>query len=530
MSESRPNMGRIQLWHSSGAARIALLFCGLAGAISCAPEASPTSPPFVSPSLPGSTTMQPSTSSTGGSASIMSPTRAAAGQAGSAAPNGTSMLPSAASAAAGGGTTLPCEVSQLMQTHCGACHGATPTSGAPMPLVTYADLLAPARSDASKKVHQLVAERIEERARPMPPDPTKRLPDTAIAMFKTWSTSGALAGAACTNTGTTAANGGAAGGPAVNEGVAAMGGEKAADIEECFELRAHGQPTVGDKTPYKVPNGENYSIFTFKAPWTKPVQGLRFRHLQDNPAVLHHWLLFAEHAETADGSIAPCDLGGPVGILCGAADTRSLITGWAPGRPDFSLPPDVGLEMPGPGELLAVEFHYFNTANAMADDRSGVEICTSSKFRKNTASVSWLGTETIDVPPNSMGMAAGTCTPLRAGMNATDPINVLFSWPHMHKAGTHLKSIVNRAAGGTEVMYDGAFNFDFQTVYDTPIKLMPGDTVTTTCTFQNSTNLPINFGQSTTAEMCFNFTYAWPAHALDNPGGAIGASPNSCFH
>jgi cytochrome c553 len=434
----------------------------------------------------------------------------------------------AASAAAGGGT-LPCEVSQLMQTNCGACHGATPSSGAPMSLVTYADLLAPARSDATKKVHELVALRIEDRARPMPPDPTKRLSDQAIAQFRTWSSSGAQAGSACTPA-QTAATGGAAGGPAVTEGIAANGGDKAADIEECFELHAHGQPTVGDKSPYMVPNGENYSIFTFKAPWTKPVQGLRFRHLADNPAVVHHWLLFAEHGAAADGSIAPCDLAGPAGILCGAADTRSLITGWAPGRPDFSLPPDVGLEMPAPGELLAVELHYFNTANAMASDRSGVEICTSSKFRKNTASVSWLGTETIDVPPNSMGTAAGTCTPDRAGMNPTDPINVLFSWPHMHKAGTHLKSVVNRAAGGSEVMYEGPFSFEFQTVYDTPLKLLPGDTVTTTCTYQNSTNLPINFGQSTTAEMCFNFTYAWPAHALDHPGGAIGSSPNSCFH
>lgn len=455
----------------------------------------------------------------------MSPTRGVAGQGGSPATSATGMLPMAASAAAAGGT-LPCEVSQLLQASCGSCHGATPSNGAPMSLVTHADLLAPAPSNPMRKVHELLAVRVEDRARPMPPDPTKRLSDAAIAQLKSWSAAGAAAGSACTNPGPTAAMSGAAGGPPA----AADSGDRATDIEECFELRAHGAPAPGDQSPYLVPGGENYSIFTFKAPWTKPVQGLRFRHLADNAAVLHHWLLFAEHAETPDGAIAPCDLGGPTGILCGAADTRSLITGWAPGRPDFALPPDVGLEMPAPGELLAVEFHYFNTANAMVQDRSGVEICTSSKFRKNTASVSWLGTETIDIPPNAMGTAAGTCTPQRAGMNATDPINVLYSWPHMHKAGTHLKSIVNRAAGGTEVMYDGPFNFEFQTVYDTPIKLFPGDTVTTTCTFQNMTDLPIGFGQSTTAEMCFNFTYAWPAHALDHPGGALGSSPNSCFH
>jgi hypothetical protein len=100
----------------------------------------------------------------------------------------------------------------------------------------------------------------------------------------------------------------------------------------------------------------------------------------------------------------------------------------------------------------------------------------------------------------------------------------------MHKHGTHLKSVVNRAAGGSEVMYDGAFSFEFQTVYDTPLQLNPGDTVTTTCTYENTSDHQVLFGQSTEMEMCFNFTYAWPAHALDHPGGAIGSSPNSCFY
>jgi hypothetical protein len=519
-------MGRNQLWHSRGAYRFALFFCGLGSAVACGSGASPDGgAPFVSGSAPGATTAQAGTSAPGVTTPATSPTGAASGQAGGPATTAPATTPTGANAAAGGGTSLPCEVSQLMQTNCGECHGATLKNGAPMPLVTYADMLAPAPSDSTKKVHEVVAVRIEDRARPMPPDPTKRLQDPAIAMFKSWSSGGAAAGVACSSSDVPAANGGTGTDPTM----AATGEEKAADIEECFELHAHGAPTPGDKTPYMVPGGETYSIFTFKAPWTKPVQGLRFRHLADNAAVLHHWLLFAEHADAADGAISPCDLDGPVGILCGAADTRSLITGWAPGRPDFSLPPDVGLEMPGPGELLAVEFHYYNTGNAMAADSSGVEVCTSSKFRKNTASISWLGTETIDVAPRSQGTAAGTCTPRRAGLNATDPINVLYSWPHMHKRGTHLKSVVNRAGGATEVMYDGAFNFEFQVLYDTPIQLMPGDTVTTTCTYMNDSDRVINFGASTEMEMCFNFTYAWPAHALDNQSPAIGASPNSCF-
>jgi cytochrome c553 len=452
----------------------------------------------------------------------------------------TAMQPVAMQPVAAG--SLPCEVSQALA-RCSSCHGATPSNGAPMPLVTLADLTAPAKSDPTRKVHELVALRVQDRARPMPPDPTQRLTDPMIAQLQAWSAGGAKPGAACTSmsgaAGSAAVSGGQAGGPglpAAGGGAvmpptgAALAPPNDADIEKCYELRAHGQAMPGDKTKYMVPGGgETYSGFIFKAPWTTPVQGLRFRHLADNAAVLHHWLLYSESASSADGSIETCELSGPTGFLCGQASTRALITGWAPGRKDFSLPGDVGLELPGPGQLLAVEFHYFNTG-AAAQDQSGVEVCVTSKFRKNTASVSWLGTQQINVAAHAKGDAGGTCTPLRKGMNATDPIHVLYSWPHMHKLGRHLKSVVNRAGGMKETMYDGDFSFDFQVLHDSALLLMPGDSVTTTCTFDNTTDGTVSFGQSTTQEMCYNFTYAWPAHALDNPGAELGGATNACLH
>lgn len=323
----------------------------------------------------------------------------------------------------------------------------------------------------------------------------------------------------------------AAGGGALPQagGPAGDGNPLDADIEKCYELRAHGAPSPTDKTKYPVQTGETYTGFIIKTPWTTPVQGLRFRHLPDNKAVLHHWLLYEETAPFPDGAIDACALDGPTGFLCGQATTRTLITGWAPGRGDFRLPAGVGLELPGPGKLLAVEFHYFNNG-APAQDGSGVEVCVTSKFRPNTASITWLGTHQINIAPGVTGTAAGTCNPLRRGMGANEPIHVLFSWPHMHKLGTHLKSVINRAGGSKETMYDGLFNFDLQSVHETPAMLMPGDSITTTCTFNNTTAAPVGFGQSTEQEMCYNFTYAWPAHALDNPGAEIGGATNTCLH
>src|SRR5262245_44295763 len=41
-----------------------------------------------------------------------------------------------------GGSGLPCEVSALLAANCQTCHGATPSNGAPISLVSFRDLTA----------------------------------------------------------------------------------------------------------------------------------------------------------------------------------------------------------------------------------------------------------------------------------------------------------------------------------------------------------------------------------------------------
>jgi hypothetical protein len=72
--------------------------------------------------------------------------------------------PDGAPAASG----LPCEVEAAVKnSRCLDCHGS-PLS-APMKLISYAQLTAPAKSDASKKNAELMVSRMRDNARPMPP-------------------------------------------------------------------------------------------------------------------------------------------------------------------------------------------------------------------------------------------------------------------------------------------------------------------------------------------------------------------------
>ena len=74
-------------------------------------------------------------------------------------------------------------------------------------------------------------------------------------------------------------------------------------------------------------------------------------------------------------------------------------------------------------------------------------------------------------------------------------------------------------------MHDAPFKFGEQGTY--PIEggelvLSAGDKITTSCTYSNETSKNIRFGESTDAEMCFNFARYYPKGALPCTGGLFG--------
>jgi hypothetical protein len=54
----------------------------------------------------------------------------------------------------------------------------------------------------------------------------------------------------------------------------------------------------------------------------------------------------------------------------------------------------------------------------------------------------------------------------------------------------------------------------------TEVILNKGDTIVTTCTFDNQTDTPIVYGERTTDEMCYFFTTAFPRGGLSNGLGS----------
>ncbi len=401
------------------------------------------------------------------------------------------------------GANLPCDVAAIVTKNCGTCHGEDTAFGAPMSLTTATDFAADGVSDKSKSMADLVKTRINatDVTKRMPPSPGK-LSAADLKTLNAWLDSGA----AGTDTKSCSGEGG---NTDAGTGSASDAGDPNSDPNlTCYKMLSNN----GSGGPFAVGVARDaYYNVTFAAPWKGTVYARGISPVIDNMKAIHHWLLFEDDS--------PGRPGAPV-RGSGAHPSGQLIMGWAPGGPatDFRpFPDDLGFELPG-DTTYTIEFHY-NSSDAAAMDASGAEICVGTTKPKNIVGLSWLGNDNLFIPSTSW---SGTCAP-----QSLQPIHIVGVNPHMHLQGRHQKAVINRAGGKQEVLNDVDFDFNYQISYTKNVVLNPGDTITTTCTFAQ----PMTFGESTSAEMCYMFTLAYPKGALtDNGGwGSIAHGGSSCL-
>lgn len=84
---------------------------------------------------------------------------------------------------------LPCEVRDLLVAHCQSCHGE-PVKGAPVSLVTYAQLVAKSVKDPKKSYAERSLLRMSDAMSPMPPGPAPTVPQKEIDAFSAWVAAG----------------------------------------------------------------------------------------------------------------------------------------------------------------------------------------------------------------------------------------------------------------------------------------------------------------------------------------------------
>ena len=227
------------------------------------------------------------------------------------------------------------------------------------------------------------------------------------------------------------------------------------------------------------------------------------------------WSLPPNSENTSDIQIITVDrdivIGGmrplaPVGthhtvLFRGIAGTNAIYASGV-GTGELVFPPGKGLRLTQ-GTAVGLQLHIYNTSDDMLEGLSGVEI-----LEVESASV----TEEVDLflpGPRDLAITPGTHT--HAGTcTVAAPQTIFALFPHMHQYGSHFKTTLT--VGGTDqVLHDAAYDFEHQEVKTfTPIALAIGDKITTECTWTNTTNANIGYGESSDTEMCYSILYRYP--------------------
>jgi len=375
---------------------------------------------------------------------------------------------------------LPCDVDAILAKNCSSCHGATPKFGAPMPLVTLADLHADAKFTPGKKVFEVVGTRTKDNEAPMPQPPNARLGASDQAVLDKWIAAGAPGGnAACADAG---------------------GGTTDVKPLSCTpdqKIRPGNKFAVPVLSPTEP---DLYVCYGFdvdtKAQKRHVIAGAPFI---DNSKVVHHILVYQ-----SDNAVSPT----PTSCGAGGGKDWRLVMGWAPGGGNFELPVEAGFPEEAGVTHWAVQIHYNNGQGLSGQlDESGFDLCSTDVLRPNDADVLATGTVQINIPPRTTHST--TCE--LSIPQAFGSINVVSSWAHMHKLGA--AQYAKRVRGGEEQNLLDVPVYDFNTGASAAAvntQLAPGDTVRTMCKWKNPGDTAVKFGEATGDEMCFAFLTYYP--------------------
>jgi hypothetical protein len=197
----------------------------------------------------------------------------------------------------------------------------------------------------------------------------------------------------------------------------------------------------------------------------------------------------------------------PVGthhtLLFRGVSGTNMIYASGVGTGELMFPPGKGFKLEA-GTVLGLQLHIFNRGDGELTGTSGVEILEVDPSEITDEVDLFLpGPKDLNIPPIEVAKATGTCT-------VTKPYSVFALFPHMHQLGTHLKTTLTM--GGTEkTLFDDAFNFEHQAVLSfDPIQLSVGDKINTECTWNNNTGVTVEYGESSTTEMCYSILYRFP--------------------
>lgn len=264
-------------------------------------------------------------------------------------------------------------------------------------------------------------------------------------------------------------------------------------------------------TPTFADDGNDYRCFGLDVANDEAIYMSGMEAIVGNSRIVHHVVLF-----TVDDDVE-IDMS-PEGFACGGLgeDGWNYLTGWAPGATPVTFPVGKAMRLPA-HQRLALAMHYFGDAQTAGEtDLSGYGLHLTEAPDYGVI-VYPMGDESFTVPA---GDAAKEVTMKFTWDDSYGIFHIMGVWPHMHLLGRAFNFTVGDRKNPDCLVDSSPWDFHNQVPvpFDDEVVVTGGDRLTLTCTFDNSATSPyqyndppqdVEFGENTTNEMCFGFTYGW---------------------
>jgi hypothetical protein len=239
-----------------------------------------------------------------------------------------------------------------------------------------------------------------------------------------------------------------------------------------------------------APSSEGYRCMTL----TVPEDVLITAFQPQSPPGTHHATFGVSAIAAGPDAVVACGVG-----LTG----ERRLQGSGAGAESSELPPGVAMRL-HKGEQIMMNLHLFNISDEPLQGRSGMWIKTTPEGEVVAEAETVLAGPLSLFIPVGRSTQSGSCT-LRAAAT------VFSVAPHMHQKGVHMRATALKRGDEVE-LYDGNYDFNHQLVYSIdPVRLGAGDSIHIECTYENDTDGPISWGDSSLAEMCFMGVNLYPA-------------------
>lgn len=374
------------------------------------------------------------------------------------------------------------QIKPLVERSCAGCH--TEGSVAPFTLETYDDVVA---------WLPLVVESVRDRTMPpwlAEPDCNNYVGDFSLSdeerdSILAWADAEAPLGE-----------------PGGEAGSEMPEGDSLPRVDRVLEMPVSYRPSSSAE------EANDYRCFILE--WDEPeatyVEG--YRIVPGNLDLVHHVIVYTAPAETADAFAAmdakdpdpgyPC-FGGP-GVI--RQEDANWLGGWAPGAVAGPFPDGLGL-LVQPGTVLIMQVHYYDDGEG-GEDQSAVELMLADEVAEvgwvqPFADPDWLYGGEMILPAQTQAV--------EHGYDMGFPANLQFHTAalHMHTLGQTARLSIQHADGSETCLLDiDRWDFNWQRAYQfvEAQSITGGDQLSLRCSWDNPTDLDIDWGDGTDDEMC----------------------------